>query len=223
MLPSMSGQLYQPGWYPDPSGRFEFRFHNGSLWTADVSTNGQRYVDPLGAAPAASQPAFALEPSGTQRPRPRLDDPRHRRRHDRLDAVHRRRRSDLRLPRRCVRRDRPRHRRAPWRRAGRGFAIAGLATGGLAAALCVVGVILSVAVLRAVDRYDNPAANEVTITSCELDGPSPRGRRDHQPRRRRGRLHGADHVRPGRAPTTRIAPRGRSSTTSRPARRPSSR
>ena len=56
----MSAQLYQPGWYPDPSGRFEFRFHNGSLWTADVSTNGQRYVDPLGAAtqrPVTAVPA----------------------------------------------------------------------------------------------------------------------------------------------------------------------
>ena len=54
--------------------------------------------------------------------------------------------------------------------AGRGFAIAGLATGALGALLCVVGVILSVAVVDAVDRYENPAAHEATITSCELDG-----------------------------------------------------
>ena len=52
----------------------------------------------------------------------------------------------------------------------RGFAIAGLTTGLLAAALCVVGVILSVAVLRAVDRFEHPAANEVTVTGCELQG-----------------------------------------------------
>ncbi len=38
----------RPGWYPDPIGRFEFRYHNGALWTADVSTNGERFVDPLG-------------------------------------------------------------------------------------------------------------------------------------------------------------------------------
>jgi hypothetical protein len=39
-------------WYPDPFGRFEYRFHNGSAWTADVSRNGVRYVDPAGAAPS---------------------------------------------------------------------------------------------------------------------------------------------------------------------------
>ena len=36
----MSEPAYPPGWYPDPMQRFEFRFHNGTVWTADVSTNG---------------------------------------------------------------------------------------------------------------------------------------------------------------------------------------
>lgn len=48
---------YSPGWYPDPARRFEFRYHNGQRWTADVSVNGQRYVDPnwaSGAAPAGT-------------------------------------------------------------------------------------------------------------------------------------------------------------------------
>ena len=40
-------------WYPDPYGRFEYRFHNGSAWTADVSTQGIRYVDPSGVAPSS--------------------------------------------------------------------------------------------------------------------------------------------------------------------------
>ena len=35
------------GWYPDPAGRYELRFHNGEVWTADVSTGGQRFVDRL--------------------------------------------------------------------------------------------------------------------------------------------------------------------------------
>lgn len=35
-----------PGWHPDPTGRFQFRWFNGERWTADVSTNGQRFVDP---------------------------------------------------------------------------------------------------------------------------------------------------------------------------------
>ena len=35
------------GWYPDPTGRFEYRYHNDQVWTADVSSSGQRFVDPL--------------------------------------------------------------------------------------------------------------------------------------------------------------------------------
>ena len=172
MLPSMSAQLYQPGWYPDPSGRFEFRFHNGSLWTADVSTNGQRYVDPLGATPVAA--TAVLPPSTGQRNGLALASMI-------LGivavtiawmpfivvvgavcaflavvfgviALVRAKRSAT----------------------GRGFAVAGLITGGVGALLCVVGVVLSFAVVRAVDRYDNPAANEVTVTSCEIDGSTAR-------------------------------------------------
>ncbi len=50
------------GWFPDPLGRFEYRFWNGRDWTADVSVNGRRYVDPYntGAGPsrmAAGTPA----------------------------------------------------------------------------------------------------------------------------------------------------------------------
>jgi len=44
---------YAPGWYPDPLDRFDLRFHNGRDWTADVSRDGQRFVDPAGAARAA--------------------------------------------------------------------------------------------------------------------------------------------------------------------------
>jgi hypothetical protein len=51
-------------WYPDPFGRYEYRFHNGSAWTADVSTNGVRYVDPMGAAPSGGP---ALPPRRTKR------------------------------------------------------------------------------------------------------------------------------------------------------------
>ena len=42
-----------PGWHPDPTGRFEFRWFNGTTWTADVSVHGERLVDPatLGGGP----------------------------------------------------------------------------------------------------------------------------------------------------------------------------
>ena len=42
-----------PGWFPDPTGRYEFRYHNGQRWTNDVSVDGERYVDPI-TLPAAS-------------------------------------------------------------------------------------------------------------------------------------------------------------------------
>jgi Protein of unknown function (DUF2510) len=50
------------GWYPDPMGRFEYRYHNGQAWTADVSTGGRRYVDPLS---AAGPPGAPFAPPGT--------------------------------------------------------------------------------------------------------------------------------------------------------------
>jgi len=49
-----------PGWYPDPSGRYEYRYHNGQRFTADVSVNGQRYVEPRSplASPGQTPPAY---------------------------------------------------------------------------------------------------------------------------------------------------------------------
>lgn len=34
-------------WYPDPAGRFEHRYWNGTQWTEHVSTRGKQSVDPL--------------------------------------------------------------------------------------------------------------------------------------------------------------------------------
>jgi uncharacterized protein YxjI len=34
-----------PGWYADPSGRFEHRWFDGTQWTNNVSTNGQQSTD----------------------------------------------------------------------------------------------------------------------------------------------------------------------------------
>jgi hypothetical protein len=164
----MSGPLYQPGWYPDPSRRFEYRFHNGSLWTADVSTNGQRYVDPLGAAPTPSQPfvpSVARERNGFALASMILG----------IVAV-----SIAWMPFVVVLGAicailallfgviaLARARRI---RVGHGFAIAGLVTGALGALLCVVGVAFSVAVVDAVERYENPADHDIEVIACELDG-----------------------------------------------------
>lgn len=42
----------RPGWFPDPWGRWDLRWHNGAQWTADVSSDGRRFVDPLGTSGA---------------------------------------------------------------------------------------------------------------------------------------------------------------------------
>lgn len=39
------------GWYPDPSGRHEYRFFTGHDWTADVVDNGAHSTEPLPAPP----------------------------------------------------------------------------------------------------------------------------------------------------------------------------
>jgi len=58
------GFSFQGGrWLPDPTGRYEFRWHNGTAWTADVSVHGNRFVDPAGAGPAA---AGAMAPPAPQ-------------------------------------------------------------------------------------------------------------------------------------------------------------
>lgn len=35
------------GWLPDPQGRFEYRWWDGQMWTANVSRGGQVYEDPV--------------------------------------------------------------------------------------------------------------------------------------------------------------------------------
>jgi hypothetical protein len=35
-----------PQWHPDPSGRHELRYWNGTTWTDDVSDNGVTSTDP---------------------------------------------------------------------------------------------------------------------------------------------------------------------------------
>ena len=42
----------QANWYPDPYGRFQQRYHDGSAWTAHVISNGEQSVDPLGTTPS---------------------------------------------------------------------------------------------------------------------------------------------------------------------------
>ena len=34
-----------PDWYPDPSGRFHYRYYDGGAWTEHVSTGGIQAID----------------------------------------------------------------------------------------------------------------------------------------------------------------------------------
>lgn len=53
------------GWYPDPSGRPQFRYHDGQSWTSRVAAGGVESVDPLPVpAPALWSPA----PKAASRP-----------------------------------------------------------------------------------------------------------------------------------------------------------
>jgi hypothetical protein len=155
------------GWYTDPMGRYEHRYFNGTVWTADVSAGGQRFVDPLGITPTPAGPVGAgsggrngiatasmvlgivalsiawmpfLVVLGV------------------LAAM-------LALVFAAI----------GWRRArqsggSRSFAVVGLATGATALAASVLGIILSVVVLDVYDEYLNPAPNETAVTQCDLEG-----------------------------------------------------
>ena len=53
---------------------------------------------------------------------------------------------------------------------GRGASLAGIIMGGLGIGATIVGVVLSVVVWRAVVDYVEPGAHDVAVTSCEIDG-----------------------------------------------------
>ncbi|CAN0350773.1 unnamed protein product, partial [Phaeothamnion confervicola] len=163
-----------PGWYPDPGGRFEFRYHNGQRWTADVSVHGQRYVDdaPPMAAGTAMPPygVGGFPPVGTG-PRPR-----------RGTAI-----AAFVVGIVCA--------LSAWipfwfaaaavggivaivlgvnglKRAstqdgfGRGFALAGLILGIVAVLLSIVGFLFTRALLRELDAWNHPGPFKVTSEQC---------------------------------------------------------
>jgi hypothetical protein len=54
-----------PGWLPDPTGRHEHRYWDGSYWTSDVSDGGVTSFDPYDATAQQPQTGFgAPTPSG---------------------------------------------------------------------------------------------------------------------------------------------------------------
>lgn len=161
-----SGSNVQADWYPDPFGRFEYRFHNGSGWTADVSAGGSRYVDPFGIGPTPppvpGEASFAT--SGARRDRiataamvlgivglaiswmPFLFVP------GAICAL-----LGLTFGVIAFRRRRPEN---------RAFAITGAVTGGAGLLMVGVGVWTTSIVFQAVDDFENPPPYTVDITRC---------------------------------------------------------
>jgi len=43
----MSDGGYAPSWYPDPMGRHEYRYYDGTNWTEHVTSHGRQAIDPL--------------------------------------------------------------------------------------------------------------------------------------------------------------------------------
>jgi hypothetical protein len=164
------------GWYPDPTGRFEYRFHNGQQWTADVAANGQRYVDPL-PPPPPGVPAGAppVPPGAAQAPTggrgngmavaamvcgivavatswiPLFGIL------GLISGI-----VGLALGITALGRSRRTGQR-------RGQAIAGIVTGSVGIALGIAGLVLTVVLFRAVQRFDDPGPVTATLTSCSED------------------------------------------------------
>jgi len=69
----MSDTSHPASWYPDPAGRHEYRWFDGTQWTDHVSSHGRQSVDPVsgpGRMPArdasAEKVAKVLEQKGVQ-------------------------------------------------------------------------------------------------------------------------------------------------------------
>src|SRR5262252_6702149 len=51
------------GWYADPAGRHEYRYWDGTYWTAGEADGGMTATDPLEAPPPPTQQATAFAPT----------------------------------------------------------------------------------------------------------------------------------------------------------------
>jgi hypothetical protein len=150
------------GWYVDPYGRFELRYHNGTAWTADVSVVGDRFVDPMGTTPAPDDSA----------PNPRATAsmvlgivaigigwfP--------YVAVAGVICALLAIGLGLA----ARRRGGGPGSTGSNRARVGITTGVVGLVVAMIGLAFTVIVARAIDRYTNPEPNEAIVTSCVTDG-----------------------------------------------------
>jgi Protein of unknown function (DUF2510) len=154
------------GWFPDPLGRYDHRYFNGSTWTPDVSTGGQRFVDPLGTGPNAPHYRSTSTSNGAATAAvvmgsialaiawiPFVVV---------IGAVL----AILAIVFGSIGLGRSSRTTG----VGRKSSIAGLIMGSLGMVAVVVGAILTVAVFREVVRFIEPGEHEATVDACDLDG-----------------------------------------------------
>jgi hypothetical protein len=58
------------GWHADPTGRFQFRYWDGAMWTDRTSSDGEVTSDPLFAPPPLTRAASAPDSPFTWRAAP---------------------------------------------------------------------------------------------------------------------------------------------------------
>lgn len=149
------------GWFPDPLERYEHRYFNGESWTSDVSTGGQRSVDPQGAHPGpdharSNKAATAAVVMGSISiviawlP---------------FVVV-----AGLALAVLAVAFGVRGLRRSRTTGVGRGASIAGTVMGVLGIAASAIGVVLTVAVWNEVVRFAEPGRHDVEVLACDVDG-----------------------------------------------------
>ena len=164
---------YSAAWYPDPTHRFEFRYHNGQAWTGDVSVDGNRFLDPLPSPATSGFGGLPFQPresiAGAMAALvlgicsilvgwvPFLCFL------SAIGAV-----VGLALGIGVLRRDAGLRRNGGEVSRGHGYAVAGVILAPLGLAVTVVGVWLSVVVLREVDRFTNVGAHHTEIVSCRV-------------------------------------------------------
>jgi len=176
---------FAAAWYPDPTRRFEFRYHNGQAWTGDVSVDGNRFLDPL---PSGPRPATVF--AGGPVPAPGFVGLPFQRRESIAAAM-----AALVLgicsvllgwvPFLCIlsgigavvglvlgittlRRDASRRRDGIENSRGHGFAIAGVVLAPIGLAVTVVGLWLTAVTLREVNEFTNVGAHHTEIVSCRV-------------------------------------------------------
>lgn len=160
----MTANASVPGWYPDPVGRFELRFHNGQVWTSDVASGGRRFIDHLAPEPtrrggnglgvASMVCGICAVAIGWIPFLGLLGIP---------AAI-----VALVLGIVALRRARAAAER-PAAGARRGFALTGVITGAAGLAAAALGIVLTVVLVRLIDEFENPGPVDAELAPCAAD------------------------------------------------------